>query len=102
MKCNGYLNINENGSVRFTKGKCSLKWDEIAIRIRLDIPDELFVRPLIEARIEVSKDIVPKPQPFDLILNTKDLIEESTGAKINFSIIEIETEDKNVKGEREK
>lgn len=60
------------------------------MRVSFDIPNELFQRPLLEAKIEVSKDLIPKPQPCELILNTKNLIEESTGAKINFSIVPYE------------
>ena len=92
MKTTGYLNIKSSGSARFTKNKGGLDWNEIAIKIHIEIPDELFRRPLIEAKIEVSKDIVPKPQPTELILNTKDLIEESTGAKINFKVLPYEDE----------
>lgn len=83
----GYLNIKSNGACRFTKGRAGLDWNEIAMRISMDIPQELFRRPLLEARIEVSKDLIPKPQPTELILKTKDLIEESTGAKIEFTVI---------------
>ena len=86
MKCNGYLSVNSRGTTRFTKTRCGLNWDEISIKISMDIPDKLFERPLIEAKIQVSKDIIPKAQPVELILNTKELIEQSTGAKIEFSI----------------
>lgn len=87
MKTKGYLTINSNGSTRFTKGKPNLNWDEISVKLNLVIPDELFRRPLIEATIKVSDDIIPKEQPTDLILNTKELIEESTGAKIEFKVV---------------
>lgn len=87
MNITGYLTINSNGSTRFTKGKSYLNWDEISVKLNLNIPDELFRRPLIEATINVSEDIIPKEQPTDLILNTKELIEESTGAKIEFKVI---------------
>ena len=90
MKCSGYLNIKSNGSVRFTKSRIGLDWNEIAVKVSLDIPDELFKRLILEAKIEVGKDIVPKPQPVELILNTKELIEESTGAKINFKVVPYE------------
>lgn len=86
MKCEGYLTVNSRGSARFTKTRCGLAWDELSIKINMNVPDKLFERPLIEANIEISKDIVPKPQPTEIILNTKELIEESTGAKIEFVI----------------
>ena len=62
----GYLTINRNGRVKYTKNAPNLSWD----------------------------DIVPKPQPTELILNTKEMIEQSTGAKIDFSINRYEKEEK--------
>lgn len=94
MNVNGYLNIKSNGSVRFTKNCTGLDWNEIAMKVSMDIPDELFRRPVIEANITVSDDIIPKPQPTELILNSKELIEESTGAKINFSVVPYNEEKK--------
>lgn len=90
MKVFSYLIINERGSCRLTKGKPSLNWNEISIIVRLDIPEKLFERPLIEASIKIDENIVPKEQPMEVILNTKELIEESTGAKIDFKVIQQE------------
>jgi hypothetical protein len=87
MKVEGYLTTNKRGSARFTKTKTTLNWDEISIKISFVIPDELFQRPTIEAKLEVSSDVIPKPQPVEAIINTKELIEQSTGAKINFSVV---------------
>lgn len=94
MKCNGFLTINSRGTAKFTKSRCGLNWDEISIKVEISIPDELFQRPIITAKLEVSKDIIPKPQPMELILNTKELIEQSTGAKINFSVVPYDEEKK--------
>jgi len=96
MKTTGYLNVNSRGTARFTKNRVGLDWNEIAIKVNIDIPDEFFERPVLEAKIEVDKELIPKPQPFDLILKSKDLIEESTGAKINFSVVPYEEDNKNV------
>lgn len=90
MKTTGYLNINRRGTARFTKNRVGLNWDEVAVKISLEVPDELFKRPFIEATITVSKDVLPKEQSINLILNSKDLIEQSTGAKIDFKIVPYE------------
>lgn len=95
MKCNGYLTVNSRGTARFTKTRCGLNWNEIAIKVNFEIPDKLFERPMIEATIEISKDIIPKPQPVKLILNTKELIEESTGAKVNFKVLPYDEDNSN-------
>ena len=93
MKCEGYLTINHKGVGRFTKNKVGTAWDEISIRLNVDIPDEFFVKPLLTANIKVGDDVVPKPQPTELILNTAKLIEQSTGAKIEFSVKPYEDEE---------
>lgn len=92
MKTRAYLRINSRGSVKVTKSPTGLDWDEIAIMLSLDVPDALFQRPLLEAKIEVGNDVIPKPQPMELILNSRELIEQSTGAKIDFSVVPYEEE----------
>lgn len=87
MMVEGYLRINSRGIIRFAKSPRNLDWNEISVKIQLSIPNKLFERPLIEARVKISEDIIPKSQPVEIILNTKELIEESTGAKIDFKII---------------
>jgi hypothetical protein len=94
MKVEGYLIIKSNSSMRVTKSRVGLDWNEICMKLNLNIPDELFQRPTLEAKIEVSKDILPKPQPTELILNTKELIEQSTGAKINLVVVPYNEDEK--------
>ena len=86
MKLHGYLNIKPSGAARFTIKKVGLEWNEIAIEINVKIPDIFFERPIIQATITVSEDLIPKRQPVEMILNTKEMIEESTGVKIEFKV----------------
>lgn len=90
MKCIGYLTINNRGTAKFTKNRPGLDWNEISVKVNFDIPDELFRRPLIEAKLEVSKNIIPRPQPIEAIINTKELIEESTGVHVDFKVLPYE------------
>lgn len=90
MLTRGYLTVSRNGRIRFSKGHPNLNWNEITIAIQLDVPNKLFERPMIQAQIKVDESIIPKEQPVQLILNTKELIEESTGAKIEFSVVPYE------------
>jgi len=92
MECEGYLTVSGSGSVRFTKTKMGLAWNEVSIKVQLDIPDELFQRPLITAKLTVDRSIVPEDHDMSLVLNTKELIEQSTGAKIEFKVIKEEEE----------
>jgi len=91
MKSNCYLIIGKNGVRGFRKNKPDLNWDEISCKISLSIPDELFKRPHIQATIDV-RDIPNTVYDPQLILNTKELIEQQTGAKIDFQIITPEDE----------
>lgn len=86
-----WLIINQNGIKAVRKTKPDLAYNEIAVKINLNIPKELFERPTIEANIKIDNlpNIAYKP---DLIINTKELIEQQTGAKIEFRIIETDKE----------
>lgn len=86
MKVKQWLAINKKGITKVRKTKPDLSWDEIAIQIELDIPDELFKRPVISARIEV-KDVPLAEYDPEIIINTKELIEQQTGAKIEFTVV---------------
>ncbi len=93
MKITQWLAINKNGITKVRKTKPALDWNEIAIQIALEIPDELFRRPIISARIEV-KDVPNNVYEPEIIINTKELIEQQTGAKINFTVVYEEEEKK--------
>jgi len=68
------------------KTKPFLEWNELAVEIELEVPDELFLRPTISARLTV-KDVPNTGYDIDAIVNTKELIEQQTGAKIEFTVI---------------
>lgn len=87
MKITNWLIINKNGIKGTRKTKPDLAYNEIAVKINLDIPKELFDRPQIEATIKVE-DIPNNSYSPDIILNTAELIEQQTGAKIEFKVIQ--------------
>lgn len=89
MKVEEWLILNRNGVTKVRKTKPALDWNEIAIKMKIEVPDELFARPSIEAKL-VVKDIPNIAYNPEIIINTKELIEQQTGAKINFSIIKEE------------
>lgn len=91
MKVVSWLTINKNGIKAVRRTKPALGWDEIAFKVNLDIPDELFRRPTIEATLQV-KDIPNNAYQPEIVLNTVDLIEQQTGAKINFRVLPVEEE----------
>jgi hypothetical protein len=89
MKVSNWLVINKNGVKAVRKQKPALDWDEIAIKVNLEIPNELFQRPTLEATVQVT-DIPNNAYKPDVILDTVDLIEQQTGAKINFTVVPVE------------
>ena len=74
MKTNGYLVIGSNGSTRFVKNKVGLSWNEILIKVSIEIPDSVFSRPLLEANIKLEGDFENKFD-FEVRKNLQDLID---------------------------
>lgn len=93
MRMINWLIVNKNGIKGVRKTKPDLAYNEIAIKVILELPRELFERPQIEATLRIE-DIPNNAYKPDLIINTKDLIEQQTGAKIDFKILPIEEGEK--------
>jgi len=89
VKIVNWLIINKNGIKAVRKTKPDLAFNEIACRLQLDIPKELFERPQIEANLKIENIPNTAYNP-DIIINTKELIEQQTGAKIEFKILNSE------------
>lgn len=87
MKTESWLVINKNGVKKTLKQKPSLEWDELAVKIHLDIPNELFRRPTLEATLTVA-DVPNNAYCPDVVVNTAELIEQQTGAKIDFRVVQ--------------
>jgi len=85
MILTNWLVVNKNGVKSVRKQKPSLDWDEVAVKLNIDVPKELFERPTLEASIVVS-EIPNNAYHPEVILDTVDLIEQQTGAKINFTV----------------
>lgn len=87
MKKEFYLTVNSNGTTKTTKSKPALDWNEIAIHVKLDLPDSLFRKPQLNATISVPESAVePREITAEMQDNIKDAIEVSTGMEIRLSI----------------
>lgn len=95
MKTSNWLIIDKNGIKATRKTKPALDWDEIAVKVNLEVPNELFQRPTIEATVQV-KDVPNNAYQPDIVLDTVELIEQQTGAKINFTVVPPEEGERNV------
>lgn len=83
MKTKFYLNIKENGSIRATKTKVSLDYNEISIEMSLELPNTLFRKPIITGNIKVTEDMV-SPNTLEAVVaeEIKNAIESVEGVKI--------------------
>lgn len=89
MKSSSWLIINKNGIKGVRKTKPALEWDELAVRISLEVPNQLFERPQVEAILKIE-DIPNKSYEPEMLINTAELIEQQTGAKVVFSVVNTE------------
>lgn len=80
MKVKGFLIVGSNGSTRITKKRPGLDWDEIAIALDLEIPDQIFRKPHLSAEITIP-DEAAMPSVIDAAVseNVRDAIEQATG-----------------------
>lgn len=86
-----YLVVSERGSMRVLKSVPALNWDEIAIKMKLDIPDEIFKRPQLSASIKIPKDVVlTKVIEADIVDNIKEIFKAGTDLNINLTIVDSE------------
>lgn len=95
-----YLVITKSGSswkknykIEIKERFPSLTGNQIGLRLKLEIPDALFERPILEATMKVPTEAVPKititPQITD---NIERIIREATGLQMKVGIVEHEKE----------
>jgi hypothetical protein len=79
------------GNLKLTKAKPSTDRDEIAIALDLEIPDSLFIKPTLEARITVPECT---PHGGNITAEVADNIAEEIRRQTGFSVhISAEQED---------
>ena len=94
MNIERWLIINKCGTVRTTKGKPGLDWDEIAIMLDINLPDALFSRPRLEAKIFIPEEAALKePITAGVIDNVQEAIQTATGLTFSINVIKEEQED---------
>lgn len=87
MKVPFFLTVNSNGSIRSTKNRPDLAWNEVSIACTLVVPDALFRKPALSATITVPDDAAtPNEIPTDIQMNVKDAIEAATGLEVRLTV----------------
>lgn len=92
MNIKKWLTVNSNKAARITQTKPTLASNEIAILLDINLPDELFRKPRLEAKITIPKeaggsDVIST----EVVENVKEAIQLATG--LTFSINVIKNED---------
>ena len=95
MKITSFLCIKKTGSyrslIRVVKSQPALDFNEIAVKLNIEIPDELFSKPRLEATINVPKDAVSAPViEAEVIDNIQDIIKKNTGLEVRLNLVPIE------------
>lgn len=88
MEAPFYLIVGRNGSTRTTKKQPDLRWDEISIKMNLEIPEAIFERPILTADIKVEdSDIAPREISPDIKNNIEEAIQEHIGIEVKLNIV---------------
>lgn len=81
----------EPGNVRVTKTKPNTAADELAVRLEIEIPDSLFSKPTLEARVSVPEGAGYGPAiTTEVADNLADVIRQQTGLVVRLSADPIE------------
>lgn len=88
-----YLVIAKNGSVVIREREPRLSGNEIALRLRMEVPDGLFQRPVLLANMVVPEAAVPKGKVNVMMTdNIEKIIKEATGLTMRVTVEEQEEE----------
>jgi len=94
MKVNKWLTINSRGAARITQGKQTISWDEVSILLDINLPDELFRKPRLEAKIDIPKEAAgPDVLNSEVVENVREAINQATGLEFSINVIREEKED---------
>lgn len=82
-----YLVINKKGAVKAKKYKPTTASNEIAFKIVLDIPQQVFEKPQFEATLRIDPKNISAPviTP-DIQDNITKILQQNLGVKVNFTI----------------
>ena len=100
MKIDFWLKVSKDGKIATSKGRPNTtRWDEIAIKMSLQVPKELFERPTLAASIEIPQSAAP---PLEINAETVNNLEEvlrQNGMNVKLTIINQEKETPGIAGE---
>ena len=91
MNIKKWLTISSRGAARITQGQPSVDANEISICLDINVPDELFRKPRLEAKIEIPKEAAgPDVLSSEVVENVKEAIHQATGLEFSINVIKPE------------
>ncbi|MBV2138546.1 MAG: hypothetical protein KUF79_17200 [Candidatus Thiodiazotropha sp. (ex Ctena orbiculata)] len=92
MKVKKWLTVNNRGGCRLTKGKPSLDWNEVAIFLEIELPDALFDKPRLEAKITIPDEAAVSGVIDSAVAeNVQEAIEQATGLTFSVAVVDPES-----------
>lgn len=102
MEISQYLIIKKNVrysrgtgyyAARLTQKSPALASNEIAVKIRLQLPDAIFEKPAFEAKVVVPDSAISKPIiEADVIDNVEQIIKQNTGFEVKLTMVDTNEE----------
>lgn len=97
MRVTKYLIISQGPKGKYGKpnvkmvdniGKTSVPGNGVALKINVELPDEIFQKPMLEATFKVDKSMVSAPTIHpDVVTRIENIIHEDTGIKMTIAVI---------------
>ena len=96
MKISQYIIVKKGGHPswpkyrsRMTTGSPALASNEVAVKVSIELPDQIFDRPALQADIVVPEEAVSKPIIEAAVIdNVQEIIKKNTGFDVRLEVVE--------------
>lgn len=96
MQINQYIVIKRTGgkyahkySSRLAKNSPGLDSNEIAMKLSIEVPDDIFDKPTLQAKITVPKEAVSRPVIESTVIdNVEQIIKQNTGFEVKLEVVD--------------
>lgn len=86
MQTNCYLVISDTGAIRTIKRRPALAWNEIAIELLVTLPDTLFQRPQLRAKVDLG-ELASVDIDAEVIDNIEAAILQTAGVEVRLEVV---------------
>jgi hypothetical protein len=83
VKTKKYLVVNANGGCKLYSNRPDLGWDEVAVQLDINIPDQMFRRPAITASLTIGEDQIPMQDvTVEMVNEIQELVLNNLGVSL--------------------